>query len=214
MEALLNRILTLNLIATTVVFYVAARIYLLPQLGRLRPRVVLIPILLLHSLRHLGLMFLTRGATYPGLPPQFAYPAALGDLLTAVLAFVAIFFVSRDSTFARAFGLGPQCLWLNRFAHGDHPGDHLQRASVYGTSLLDSCVLGSCSAGHSLHHVSYPDQILERSSMSLLEGEERPLLRLVITLGGSNLKTRAAFICSTAGRGLAHLASVRDLVSF
>jgi len=79
-------ILTLNLIATTVVFYVAARIYLLPQLGRLRPRTVLIPILLLHSLRHLGLMFLTRGATYPGLPPQFAYPAALGDLLTAILA--------------------------------------------------------------------------------------------------------------------------------
>ncbi len=31
MEALLNRILTLNLIATTVVFYVAARIYLLPN---------------------------------------------------------------------------------------------------------------------------------------------------------------------------------------
>ena len=100
-EALLNRILTLNLIATTVVFYVAARIYLLPQLGRLRPRTVLIPILLLHSLRHLGLMFLTRGATYPGLPPQFAYPAALGDLLTAVLAFIAIFFVSRNSIYAR-----------------------------------------------------------------------------------------------------------------
>ena len=94
-------ILTLNLIATTVVFYVAARIYLLPQLGRLRPRTVLIPILLLHSLRHLGLMFLTRGATYPGLPPQFAYPAALGDLLTAILAFVAIFPVSRNSTYAR-----------------------------------------------------------------------------------------------------------------
>src|SRR2546429_8636377 len=96
MEALLNRILTLNLIATTVVFYVAARIYLLPQLGRLRPRAVLIPILLLHSLRHLGLMFLTRGATYPGLPPQFAYPAALGDLLTAVLASASLVAVVRN----------------------------------------------------------------------------------------------------------------------
>src|SRR5438034_2562552 len=97
MEPVLNRILTLNLVGTTVVFYVAARIYLLPYLGQLRPRVVLIPILLLHSLRHLGLMFLTRGATYPGLPPQFAYPAALGDLLTAALALVAIFLVSRNS---------------------------------------------------------------------------------------------------------------------
>jgi hypothetical protein len=125
-------------------------------------------------------------------------------------------YLFRFSQFDRrsAFGLGLQCVWLNRFARCDHSGDHLQRASVHGTSLLDSCVLGTCSAGHSLHNVSYPDQILERSSMSLLEGEERPLLRLVITLGGSNLKTRAAFICSTAGRGLAHLASVRDLVSF
>jgi hypothetical protein len=98
---MLDRILTLNLIATTVVFYVVARIYLLPNLARFRPRQILIPILLLHSLRHLGLMFLTRGATYPGLPPQFAYPAALGDLVTAILAFIAIFPVSRESPFAR-----------------------------------------------------------------------------------------------------------------
>jgi len=47
-------------------------------------------------------MFLTRGATYPGLSPQFAYPAALGDLLSAALAFAAIFFVSRDWAGARA----------------------------------------------------------------------------------------------------------------
>src|SRR5215813_2722849 len=47
------------------------------------------------------LMFLTRGATYPGLPQEFAYPAALGDFVTAVLAFVALFFVTRDSSAAR-----------------------------------------------------------------------------------------------------------------
>ena len=99
--ALFDRILTLNLIATTVVFYVAARIYLLPNLGRLRPAAVLIPILLLHSLRHLGLMFLTRGATYPGLPWQFAYPAAFGDLISAALAFIALFLVIADSVLAR-----------------------------------------------------------------------------------------------------------------
>ena len=102
MEALLNRVLTLNLVATTIVFYVAAKIYVLPQLSRWRPRAVLIPILLLHSLRHLGLMFLTRGATYPGLPPQFAYPAALGDLLTAALVFIALILVLRNSIRARA----------------------------------------------------------------------------------------------------------------
>ncbi len=96
MDPILDRILTVNLIGSTLVFYVAARLYLLPRLGELDPRSVLIPILLLHSLRHLGLMFLTRGAVFPGMPPQFAYPAALGDLISAGLAFACIPVVRRD----------------------------------------------------------------------------------------------------------------------
>jgi hypothetical protein len=35
-------------------------------------------------------MFLAPGAIYPGIPPEFAYPAAFGDLLAALLAMVAI----------------------------------------------------------------------------------------------------------------------------
>jgi hypothetical protein len=83
-------ILTVNLVLSTLVFWVAARIYVVPKLSRWTPQAVLVPILLLHSLRHLGLMFLAPGAIYPGIPPQFAYPAAFGDLLTAVLAMTAI----------------------------------------------------------------------------------------------------------------------------
>jgi hypothetical protein len=99
--AIFDRTLPLNVAANTVIFYVAARIYLWPQLSRLWPRQILIPILLLHSTRHLGMMFLTRGATYPGLPPEFAYPAAFGDLATAVLAFVAIPLVLHGSRAAK-----------------------------------------------------------------------------------------------------------------
>jgi hypothetical protein len=83
-------ILTVNLLFSTLVFWVAARLYHLPRLAELEPRTILLPILLLHSLRHLGLMFLAPGAVFPGIPPQFAYPAAFGDLLAAVLALVAI----------------------------------------------------------------------------------------------------------------------------
>jgi hypothetical protein len=83
-------ILTINLLFSTLVFWVAARIYIRPKLPVLKPRTVLLPILLLHSFRHLGLMFLTPGATYAGLPPQFAYPAAFGDLLAAILAVAAL----------------------------------------------------------------------------------------------------------------------------
>ena len=96
MDAILERILTINLICSTAVFYAAARIYVLPKIGQTNPRAILIPILILHSLRHLGLMFLAEGATYPGMPPQFAYPAAIGDLVTAVLAFISIIAVAEN----------------------------------------------------------------------------------------------------------------------
>jgi hypothetical protein len=95
-------ILTANLLLSTLVFWVAVRIYLLPRLHELRPQTVLLPILLLHAFRHLGLMFLALGATYAGIPPQFAYPAAFGDLLAAVLALVAIPAVAKDLKSARA----------------------------------------------------------------------------------------------------------------
>jgi hypothetical protein len=96
MQPILDRILTVNLILSTLVFYVAARIYVLPRLEQFKPQTILLPILLLHSLRHFGLMFLMRGATYPGMPPEFAYPAAIGDFITALLALTAIPAVARN----------------------------------------------------------------------------------------------------------------------
>ena len=101
MPVIFDRVLPLNLIANTAIFYIAARLYLLPLVSRFRPQQILVPILLLHSTRHLGMMFLTRGATYPGLPPEFAYPAAFGDLATAIIAFVAIPLVLRGSRLAK-----------------------------------------------------------------------------------------------------------------
>jgi hypothetical protein len=94
-------ILTVNLLLSTVVFWAAARIYVLPKLPELGPRTVLLPILLLHSMRHLGLMFLAPGATYAGIAAQFAYPAALGDLLTAALAAAALVAVANRARIAR-----------------------------------------------------------------------------------------------------------------
>ena len=95
-------ILTVNLVFSTLVFGLAAKIYVLPRLHELKPQTVLLPILLLHSFRHLGLMFLTPGATYAGIPPQFAYPAAFGDLLAALLALVAVPAVVRNAKASQA----------------------------------------------------------------------------------------------------------------
>jgi len=95
-------ILTVNLLFSTLVFWIAARIYLIPKLSELEPSAIVRPILLLHSLRHLGLMFLAPGAVYAGIPSEFATPAAYGDLLAAVLALIAIGAVSARSSAARS----------------------------------------------------------------------------------------------------------------
>jgi len=106
MPGIFDRVIVLNLIANTAIFYVAARLYLLPLIPRVQPQQILVPILLFHSMRHLGMMFVTRGATYPGLPSQFAYKAAFGDLVTAIIAFVTIPLVLSGS------GLAKPAVWV------------------------------------------------------------------------------------------------------
>jgi hypothetical protein len=96
-------ILTINLAFSTLVFWVAAKFYVLPKLQDYEARTILLPILLLHSLRHLGLMFLAPGATFPGIPPQFTHPAAYGDFITAVLAMISIPAVAARARSAKLF---------------------------------------------------------------------------------------------------------------
>jgi hypothetical protein len=94
-------ILTINLVFSTLVFWMAARLYVLPRLHATDLRTLLLPILLLHAFRHLGLMFLSPGATYPGLAAEFAVPAAYGDFLAAVLAVIAIPAVAANAAIAK-----------------------------------------------------------------------------------------------------------------
>jgi hypothetical protein len=61
-----------------------------PALRR-RPRTeALRAILLLHSFRYIGLVFLVPGVVSPELPGAFARPAAYGDFATAILALLAL----------------------------------------------------------------------------------------------------------------------------
>ncbi len=56
-----------------------------------RPRSeALIPLLLLHSSRYIGMAFLIPGVTSEVLDARFATPAAYGDLLAGILALIAI----------------------------------------------------------------------------------------------------------------------------
>jgi len=99
-------ILTVNLVFSTLIFWIMAQIYLLPRLGELSPRAVLIPILLLHATRHLGLMFLSQGAVFPGIAPGFAYPAAIGDFVAALLALLCLL------ALVRGWAIAGLLLWV------------------------------------------------------------------------------------------------------
>jgi hypothetical protein len=89
----INPILPLNLILGLGLFRTALNIYARPRLGQWNAATFLTPILLLHMLRELGLMFMFSGATLPGMPLQFAVPAALGDFAAARLATHGVEFV-------------------------------------------------------------------------------------------------------------------------
>jgi hypothetical protein len=69
--------------------------YVVPAL-RTRPfHAAVAPILLLHSFRHFGLFYITAMAV-PSPPPYgFAAPTAYGDLVTALLALIALVAVRR-----------------------------------------------------------------------------------------------------------------------
>ena len=77
--------------------------YIWPEL-RLRPRAdALRPLLMLHSFRFIGLVFLVPGIVSPDLPPAFAQPAAYGDIITAALAMLSLLLLPNPIGFVVAW---------------------------------------------------------------------------------------------------------------
>ncbi len=67
-----------------------AWLYIWPALAERPAPENLKPILLLHAFRFLGLAFVMPGVVSPQLSASFAEPVAYGDLITAVLALLAL----------------------------------------------------------------------------------------------------------------------------
>ena len=83
-------ILPLSLVLALITWTLIFAWYINPVFQRLPLERALEPILLLHSFRYVGLMFLVPGVTAEVLDPRFALPAAYGDLAAALLALLAI----------------------------------------------------------------------------------------------------------------------------
>ncbi len=87
---------------TTLVYALAARWYLAPRLAFLPLRDALVPLLLVHALRHLGMTVLVTAVVPPDVPREFAVPLAYGDLLAAGLALLSIAALRARLSFATA----------------------------------------------------------------------------------------------------------------
>ena len=93
----------INLVLSLVAFSLVAKWYVLPRLAGAPVRAALEPFLLLHSFRHIGLMFLAGGAVQTTLPEAFSRPAAFGDLAASILAFVSLLALRRGWSSALGF---------------------------------------------------------------------------------------------------------------
>jgi hypothetical protein len=84
------QIFGLQVLLSLFVYGLAAKWFVTPRLARLPLREALVPLVFLHTFRHLGLVFLVPSIVSSPLPPAFARPAAYGDLATLLLAFLSL----------------------------------------------------------------------------------------------------------------------------
>jgi len=93
----------LSVLMSFVAFGLVTKIYIWPRLRTLERDDALVPLLVPHTFRFIGLAFLVPGVVSPSLPSAFAAPAAYGDLAAAILAIAAIVALSRRAPFAILF---------------------------------------------------------------------------------------------------------------
>ena len=84
------QIFGIQFLLSLIVYGLLAKWYVAPRLARLPLHDALIPLLVPHAFRHLGLVFLVPAVVAPTMPRPFALPAAYGDLLAGLLALLAM----------------------------------------------------------------------------------------------------------------------------
>ncbi len=96
----------LQFFLSLVVWGLIAKWLLAPWLEKKSPHDALFWLTLPHAFRHMGMVFLVPGVVARPLPSAFATPAAYGDLVTGVLALLAL--IALRAGWARALAL----VWL------------------------------------------------------------------------------------------------------
>jgi len=90
----------LSILLSSLAFGLVSKLYIWPRL-RLLPRDdALLPLVVPHTFRFIGLSFLVPGVVSPALPSAFAVPAAYGDLGAVLLAIAASLALARRAALA------------------------------------------------------------------------------------------------------------------
>ena len=90
----------LSILMSFIAFGIVAKLYVWPRLRAMRREDALLPLVVPHTFRFVGLSFLIPGVVSPSLSPAFAIPAAYGDLVAAILAVVAALALSARASWA------------------------------------------------------------------------------------------------------------------
>ncbi len=95
-----NALFGLSILMSFIAFGIVTKLYIWPRLRVMRRVDALIPLVVPHTFRFIGLSFLIPGVVSPSLPSAFAVPAAYGDLVAAILAVVATLALSARASWA------------------------------------------------------------------------------------------------------------------
>jgi len=84
-------------------FGIVTKLYVWPHVRAMDRKEALLHLVVPHSFRFIGLSFLVPGVVSPSLPPDFACPAAYGDLGAALLALLAVLTLATRPSWAPPF---------------------------------------------------------------------------------------------------------------
>jgi hypothetical protein len=93
-------VLGLSVLMSLLAFGIVTKLYIWPRLRIMGRDEALLPLVIPHTFRFVGLSFLVPGVVSPSLPPAFAVPAAYGDLVAAILAVVATLALSARTSWS------------------------------------------------------------------------------------------------------------------
>ena len=92
----------ISILMSFVAFGIVTKLYIWPPLRSMPREQALVPLVVPHTFRFVGLSFLVPGVVSPTLPSAFSNPAAYGDLVAAVLAVVATLALTARASWALA----------------------------------------------------------------------------------------------------------------